>query len=235
MSRTVMSSGIFVASFGLISLFQLNAAEVRSSERVGRFDRDVRVVERLTERGATEFVELTAGARFARSSRLEETVEEIRIDSIGAVADTGPHQVPFKVDIYEVSPVAITTSDAITLKSGMLGIAYFDHASGRSVVHAEVKPAQGYLDEPNRVVYLDPFDGLLADVRYTYLAAGLEQDVILRQNPPAPEVFGLDSETTSLEVWSEFFEGVPTDKEVHVRPEARTSGRTNDHRRRYSQ
>jgi len=45
---------------------------------------------------------------------------------------------------------------------------------------------------------------VVADIRYTYTKAGFEQDVVLRQEPPVPEQFGLNPETTRLQVLTEF-------------------------------
>jgi hypothetical protein len=41
-------------------------------------------------------------------------------------------------------------------------------------------------------------------VRYTYTKGGFEQDIVIQQQLPAPESFGLNSQTTWLQVWTEF-------------------------------
>jgi hypothetical protein len=46
---------------------------------------------------------------------------------------------------------------------------------------------------------------LKADLLYTYTKAGFEQDVILREQPPVPEVFNLDPQNTRLQLMTEFF------------------------------
>jgi hypothetical protein len=43
-------------------------------------------------------------------------------------------------------------------------------------------------------------------VRYTYSLAGFEQDIILREQPPDPAAYGLNAETTRLQVLTEFVE-----------------------------
>jgi hypothetical protein len=40
---------------------------------------------------------------------------------------------------------------------------------------------------------------------YTYTEAGFEQDIILREQPPTPASFGLNPDTTTLQVLTEFF------------------------------
>ena len=67
----------------------------------------------------------------------------------------------------------------------------------------------------NQVIYPDAFTDFKADLRYTYTKAGFEQDIILREQPPTPESFGLDPETTRLQVLTEFFN--PPQPEVHSR------------------
>ena len=49
------------------------------------------------------------------------------------------------------------------------------------------------------------FAGVDADLEYTCTKAGLEQDVILRQQPPAPGAFSLNSQNTKLQMLTEFF------------------------------
>src|SRR4030095_3818031 len=46
--------------------------------------------------------------------------------------------------------------------------------------------------------------------------AGLEQDIILHENPPSPTVFQLNPLTTRLEVWTEFFEAPVPEKRAHI-------------------
>ena len=86
----------------------------------------------------------------------------------------------------------------------MLGLSYYDTASGNSVLIAEIKDCAGKLVAPNEVLYEDAFSGLDADVRYTYTKGGFEQDVILRERPPGPEAWGLNPATARLVILTEF-------------------------------
>ncbi|MBI3414348.1 MAG: hypothetical protein HY043_03350, partial [Verrucomicrobia bacterium] len=89
--------------------------------------------------------------------------------------------------------------------SHVVGLNYYDAASGQSVMFASVQDAQGQLLPGGReVIFTDAFKGVKADLRYTLSIGGLEQDIILNENPPAPETFGLASATTRLEVATEF-------------------------------
>jgi len=65
------------------------------------------------------------------------------------------------------------------------------------------------------VVYPDAFTDFGADLRYTYTRAGFEQDIVLRENPPGPEAFGLNPKQTRLQVLTEFVEAPPPTKVRH--------------------
>jgi hypothetical protein len=58
----------------------------------------------------------------------------------------------------------------------------------------------------NIVLYEDCFDDLAASLRYTYTRAGFEQFVILHEHPGFPEDHGMDPATTTLEMFTEFFD-----------------------------
>ena len=95
--------------------------------------------------------------------------------------------------------------DGQRLQSRPLGLGYFDRATGKSVTMAEVKESRGQLLPSNsEVLYPDAFEGVSADLKYVLSKSGWEQFVILREQPPAPEKFGLDSATCQLQMITEF-------------------------------
>src|SRR5581483_10365632 len=96
-------------------------------------------------------------------------------------------------------------------RSQVLGLSYFDAATGQSVLIAEVKDCIGKVSG-NQVIYEDAFTDFRADVRYTYTRAGFEQDIILRDQPPGPEEYGLSPATTRLQVLTEFLNPPSTAK-----------------------
>jgi hypothetical protein len=100
-------------------------------------------------------------------------------------------------------------------------LSYCDAASGKSVLLAEVKECVGTVDG-NQVIYEDAFTDFKADVRYTYSRGGFEQDVILRERPPAPSEFGLDPRTTRLQVYTEFL--APPQPVIRLEPVGRAAG-----------
>ena len=101
--------------------------------------------------------------------------------------------------------VTLTTPDAKRLSSTVFGMACYDTASGSNAAIARLQDCNGAIAAPNQVVYADAFSNLTADVQYTYSKAGLSQDIVLRQSPPAPDRYGLSDETTILQVYTEFF------------------------------
>jgi hypothetical protein len=97
------------------------------------------------------------------------------------------------------------TPDGKRLRSSILGLAYYDSATGSNVLFAQIQYSAGELISSNQVLYPNAFDGVVkADVRYTYRNGSFEQDVILRTQPPAPESLGLNSQSTEIEVLTEF-------------------------------
>lgn len=138
----------------------------------------------------------------------------------GAAAVQGQHQVFFSGQLHVAETIRLHLPDGRSLKSHVHGLAYTDSNNGQSVLIAEVQDSEAWLYPPNQVMYPNAFSRIGADVRYTYSKAGFEQDIILREGPPAPEQFGLSSATTELEVWTEF---------IHPpEPHRRSSTRSDD-------
>jgi len=155
----------------------------------------------------SRYVELASGMHFFEDNEWREAVAEVEILQGAAVARKGQHQVIFAANLNSVGAIDLIGPDDRRLRSTVVGLAYYDHASGLSVLLAVVQDCPGAVLPPHQVLYLDAFDGdCAADVRYTYTRGGFEQDVILLTAPPSPAEWGLDPSTTSLEVWSEFFD-----------------------------
>jgi hypothetical protein len=150
-------------------------------------------------------VELATGMYYTNAAgQWLESREEIEIVPGGAVARQGNQKVIFNGNLNTVSAIDLEAPDGKRLRSSVLGLCYFDSGSGKSVVIAEVQDSHGEIFA-NQVLYADAFEGLKADVRYTYTRSGFEQDTILREQPPGPEAFGLNSATTTLQVLTEFY------------------------------
>ena len=150
-----------------------------------------------------KYNELATGMCFQQNGQWVNSKEEIDILPSGTAAATqGQHQAYFPGDIYQ-GVVELVTPDGIHLRSRPLGLSYDD--GNHTVLIAELKDSVGQLVGPNQVIYPDAFTDFKADLRYTYTKAGFEQDIVLREQPPAPEAYGLDTQTTRLQVLTEFF------------------------------
>src|SRR5262249_23232947 len=108
-------------------------------------------------------------------------------------------------DINSGGAVYLIMVDGQLLLSNPMGLAFYDASNGKSVLIAEVTNCIGELVAPNVVFYPNAFDTLKGGIRYTYTKAGFEQDIILYEDPGSPADYGLNPETTRLEIWTEFF------------------------------
>ena len=150
------------------------------------------------------YVELATGLHYWENDQWKESKEEIELYPGGAIARQGQHKVIFAYNLATVGAIDLQTPDGLRLRSHILGLSYFDTDSGQSVLIAEVKDSIGELIAPNQVLYEDAFTDFKADVHYTYTKTSFEQDVVLRERPPLPEAYGLNSASTVLQVLTEF-------------------------------
>lgn len=166
------------------------------------------------------YTELATGLHYLENGEWKESKEEIEIlpNGAGAVARHGGHKVIFAPNLNTEGVIDLETPDGTRLRSHILALGYYDRASGRSEIIAQVKSSEGELVGDNQVLYRDAFDGLRADVRFTYRKSGFEQDVILRSRPPAPEKYKLDPKTTRLEVFTEFLDAPTPTKTLSAIP-----------------
>ncbi len=126
-----------------------------------------------------------------------------------AIAARGPHRVVASPALNTWGAIEITDPQGQVFRSHLLGLAYTDPTTGRSVLIAEPKASIGALVAPNRVVWEDALDDIKASVRLIYCRAGAEHDVVLEEAPPPPSAFGLP-DTAMLEVWHEIIEAPET-------------------------
>jgi hypothetical protein len=122
-----------------------------------------------------------------------------------AAATHGPLKVFFSPNLNTPGAISLITASNRVFKTHVLGLYYFDAESGKSALLASPQDSTGELLPPNQVIYKSAF-GPLADVSYTYTKGGFESDIVLRQKPRPPEDYGLNPETTRLEVWHEWLD-----------------------------
>jgi len=151
-----------------------------------------------------QYTELATGLNHLVNGQWVATKEEIDIspDGTSASATNGQHQVYFPGNIYN-GDIKLVTPDGQTLESQPIGLSYTDGTN--SVLLAVVTNSTGaILSSGNQVIYTNAFAGLNADLLYSYTKAGMEQDVVLREQPPDPSSLGLNSAETRLQVLTEF-------------------------------
>ena len=199
------------------------ASEARVTERGPHHRVWTRLVAEPTPDGGTRqverrSVELTSGLHYPGPwGDWIESREGIESYPGGSVARQGPLKTIFARNLATAGAIDMQLPDGQRLRSHLLGLSYFDTASGQSVLIAEVQDSVGVVDG-NQVFYEDAFAGVHATVRYTATRGGFEQDILLLERPPLPERFGLDSRTTVLQVLTEFLDPPA----VTLRPERAT-------------
>ncbi|MDE3066945.1 MAG: hypothetical protein KGJ60_05265, partial [Verrucomicrobiota bacterium] len=157
------------------------------------------------------YVEVATGLNYlGTNGQYLPSREEINAYPGGSIAQFGQHRVIFANNINSSGAIDLQmpqTNGAPggqEMKSEILGLAYYDTASGQSVLIAQVHDSQGQIVGSNQVVYPDAFQGVQANVKYVYTRAGLEQDIVLLEQPPRPESLGLSSTSCVLQVLTEF-------------------------------
>src|SRR2546422_5057409 len=151
--------------------------------------------------------------------------DEIELVNGGAVAARTQHKLTFLPNLNDPDPpINLYLPDGRLLRSQIVGLAYTESDTGKSVFISELKDSVGQVVGRNQVVYPDAFQSIKADVRYTVTQCCFEQDLILREQIPDPAAMGLNPKTARLEVWTEFFGG--PDPEKSTRAILRNNGDT---------
>lgn len=150
------------------------------------------------------YVELSTGLNRLEAGGWLANKALIELAPEGAVARQGAHQATFGPNANQAGVIGLVTPDGRRFSSHVLGLFYHEATTGKSVPVATLQDSPGAIHPPNEVVYANAFKELKADLRYTYRLNGLEQDVILREQPPSPADFGLDPDETTLVVLTEF-------------------------------
>ncbi len=145
--------------------------------------------------------------------------DEIELVNGGAIAARTQHKVIFLPNLNDRQPpIDLFLPDGNRLRSQIVGLAYTERDTGRSVFISELKDSVGQVVGRNQVIYPDAFESIKADVRYTVTPSYFEQDVILREQIPSPAELGLNPITARLEVWTEFFDQPEPEQSTGVIP-----------------
>lgn len=154
-----------------------------------------------------EYVQLETGLnRRNEAGQWVPVEEEIQSIPAGAQFIGSEHTITFSATPDVSDAVTVVQENGPTLISHVVGLSYYDESSGESVMLATVRESEGMLQSERELLFPDAFEGLEADIRYLITRSSLEQDIVLRSAPPSPSEFGLNPETTRLEVLTEFIE-----------------------------
>jgi hypothetical protein len=150
------------------------------------------------------FNEIASGMHHLVNGQWVESTEDIQVTQYGGQATNGQHQVVFAANVNSAGAIDLIMPDGQHLKSDIVGLSYYDASLATNVLFALPKDCIGQISSSNQVVYSGAFSNLQADARYTYTRGGFEQDIVFHEQPPAPEIFGLNTQSTWLQVWTEF-------------------------------
>ena len=150
------------------------------------------------------FTELTTGMNYLKNGQWVESTPDIELLADGAAATNSAHTVIFAANLNTIGAIDLTLPGGKHLRSRIAAMSYSDPSTGKAVVIAQPKDSIGLLIGSDQVLYTNAFDVVEADVQFVNTQAGLEQNIIWRAQPPAPGEFGLNPDTTWLQVLTEF-------------------------------
>jgi Bacterial TSP3 repeat len=154
------------------------------------------------------YVELAAGLNVPGPDGQYHPASPIfQITERGAEATNTLHRLLLAPNIAMDGAIRIS-SQGVEVASHPLGLGYFDPVSRESVVLARITDALGWLVASNVVVYSNCFVGLRASILIRNTLAGMSHNVLLEEQPPPPEAYGL-SPQSRLEMFTEYLSGTP--------------------------
>lgn len=122
-----------------------------------------------------------------------------------AVAQHTQHRVEFRPDITDVNgPVSFTRGD-LKLVSRPLCVSYYDTATGQSVLIAEFRSTAATLAQgDSKIVWPDCTTDFKCNLIVENQLSGMDQCLEILEQPPVPADFGLNNDSTRLELITEF-------------------------------
>ncbi len=153
------------------------------------------------------YTEIADGMNHLAGNQWVESTEEIQITANGGQATNSAHQVIFAANANSPAAIQLVTPEGKQLSSHVVALSYFDPSTGNSALISQLQDSVGQLVSSNEVIYPNALGGdCEADIFYHFSIAGLEQNIILRQQPPSPEAYNLSSAGTWLQVTTEFID-----------------------------
>ncbi|MDX1952064.1 MAG: hypothetical protein SFY81_07750 [Verrucomicrobiota bacterium] len=201
-----MKHFLFACALG-ISSFAASTPEYHVADK-GPHHRTMRATNEVGE-VVSQYVHLGTGLNYwsEEEGKWLESDNEIELAENGAVFRKGPFNIIFNANVNDVGgtfDLLLPGNQRVVIQC--IGLAYTEADTGRSVFIAELKDTQGELVARNTVLYPNCFEGVNADIRASVRVGAFESDVILREQLPSPDTFGLNPATTRLEVWHQVLE-----------------------------
>ena len=154
---------------------------------------------------ASRYTAVATGLNFRdpATGQWTESKEQISVlPTGGAVANQARHSVAFPPDIGS-GVLKITTPGGQVLQSRPLCVTLDD---GRNtVVIGVLTNAAGWLTASNQVTYKNCFCGIHADLVCDFKRGGFACSLVFREQPPAPDVYGLSDDDSTIQLVTEFF------------------------------
>jgi hypothetical protein len=151
------------------------------------------------------YQEIATGLCFWNGTQWVDASDKIQLTANGAAATNTQHLVSFAANINTTGAINLTTPDGQQMTSHVLGLVYADASTSNHVFFAETQDSIGQLlPSGNQVIYTNAFTNADCDVIYNHKLAGLEQNIVIRQQLPSPATFGLEGSNIWLQVWTEF-------------------------------
>ncbi|HEV2211344.1 MAG TPA: family 78 glycoside hydrolase catalytic domain [Verrucomicrobiae bacterium] len=156
------------------------------------------------------YVEMATGLEHTVNGQWVDSSDQIQLTSTGAEATNSQHQVQFRGNINSAGAITTLTADGKGLSSSVLGLAYADLSSGKSILISEIKDSTGQLlPSGNQVLYTNVCTDILADLLYQNSVASLEQILVIRSQLPDPAQWGLNSAMCVLQLITDFGTNAP--------------------------
>lgn len=153
------------------------------------------------------FIQIGSGLNRWQSNRWMRATPELIATNGGVLARGGQATAFFSSNLNSQGATRIRMPDGQWLKTHLLGLAYYDTASGTNLLLAAPKDCAPQIIATNRVAYVDALDDLRCDVVFSFTPAGVRQDLIFRERPDSPRSYGLSNASTHLLLISEIDEG----------------------------
>lgn len=140
-----------------------------------------------------------------------ESAPQLVVTNDGVVGLGARHTAHFAANLNTRAAIQVRLPDGAGgsqwVKCDLVGIAYEDPVSGTNLLIASVKNCAAQVVGSDRVVYVDAFDGVRANVVLRYTAAGVSQEILFLEQIPGPATFGLSPDTAQLVAITEVIDG----------------------------